>query len=84
MIQCLFIAFYSRDLAGRLIVGGVVGLVFAHVFENIGMCVLLTPITGIPLPLVSYSGTFVVISMFLLGLVQSIWVHRGFHTEEEA
>jgi rod shape determining protein RodA len=34
------------------------------------------PITGIPLPLVSYSGTFVVICMFLLGLVQSVWVHR--------
>jgi rod shape determining protein RodA len=46
-------------------------------FESIGMCVLLTPITGIPLPLVSYSGTFVVICMFLLGLVQSVWVHRS-------
>lgn len=76
LIQCLFIAFYSRDLAGRIIVGGVVGLIFAHMFESIGMCVLLTPITGIPLPLVSYSGTFVVICMFLLGLVQSVWVHR--------
>ncbi|MGD1979554.1 MAG: FtsW/RodA/SpoVE family cell cycle protein, partial [Akkermansiaceae bacterium] len=76
LIQCLFIAFYSRDLAGRIIVGGVVGLFFAHMFESIGMCVLLTPITGIPLPLVSYSGTFVVICMFLLGLVQSVWVHR--------
>jgi rod shape determining protein RodA len=76
LVQCLFIAFYSRDLAGRIIVGGVVGLFFAHMFENIGMCVLLTPITGIPLPLISYSGTFVVICMFLLGLVQSVWVHR--------
>jgi len=77
LIQCLFIAFYSRDLAGRIIVGGVVGLFFAHLFENVGMCILLMPITGIPLPLVSYSGTFVVICMFLLGLVQSVWLHRG-------
>lgn len=77
LIQCLFIAFYSRDLSGRIIVGGVVGLFFAHMFENIGMCVLITPITGIPLPLVSYSGTFVVICMFLLGLVQSVWIHRA-------
>jgi len=83
LIQCLFIAFYSRDLAGRIIVGGVVGLFFAHMFENIGMCVLLTPITGIPLPLVSYSGTFVVICMFLLGLVQSVWLHRGENLEVE-
>ncbi len=83
LIQCLFIAFYSRDLAGRIIVGGVVGLFFAHMFENIGMCVLLTPITGIPLPLVSYSGTFVVICMFLLGLVQSVWLHRSRYIEVE-
>ena len=76
LIQCLFIAFYSRDFAGQIIAAGVVGLLFAHIFENIGMCVSIMPITGIPLPLISYSGTFVVICMFLLGLVQSIWVHR--------
>lgn len=76
LIQGLFIGFYSRDVSGRLIVCLVVALLFAHIYENIGMCVLLMPITGIPLPLVSYSGTFVVICMFLLGLVQSVWVHR--------
>ncbi|MGB0776144.1 MAG: FtsW/RodA/SpoVE family cell cycle protein, partial [Akkermansiaceae bacterium] len=75
LIQCLFIAFYSRDSSGRIIAAAVVALLFAHIFENIGMCVLLTPITGIPLPLVSYSGTFVIMCMFLLGLVQSVWVH---------
>ncbi|MBC7980221.1 MAG: FtsW/RodA/SpoVE family cell cycle protein [Armatimonadetes bacterium] len=76
LIQGLFIGFYSRDVAGRLIVCMVVALFFAHIYENIGMCVLLMPITGIPLPLISYSGTFVVICMFLLGMVQSVWVHR--------
>jgi rod shape determining protein RodA len=76
LIQCLFIAFYSRDFSGQLIASGVVALLFAHIFENIGMCVSLMPITGIPLPLISYSGTFVLICMFLLGMVQSIWVHR--------
>jgi rod shape determining protein RodA len=77
LIQALFIAFYSRDVMGRLLVSLVVALFFAHVFESIGMCVLLMPITGIPLPLVSYSGTFVVICMMLLGLVQSVWIHRN-------
>jgi len=81
LIQGLFIAFYSRDVAGRLLVCLVVALLFAHIFEEIGMCVLLMPITGIPLPLVSYSGTFVVICMFLLGLVQSVWVHRNLKHE---
>jgi rod shape determining protein RodA len=77
LTQCLFVAFYSRDLCGRLLVSLVIALIFAHVFESIGMCVLLLPITGIPMPLVSYSGTFVVICMFLLGLVQSVWIHRN-------
>ena len=77
LIQGLFIAFYSRDLTGRLLVSLVVALFFAHIFESIGMCVLIMPVTGIPLPLISYSGTFVVICMFLLGLVQSVWIHRN-------
>lgn len=77
LIQCLFIAYYSRDSSGRLLVCMVVAMIFAHVFETIGMCLLLLPITGIPMPLVSYSGTFVVVCMFLLGLVQSVWVHRN-------
>ncbi len=77
LIQMLFIAFYSRDVSGRLLASLVAALFFAHIFESIGMCVLLMPITGIPLPLVSYSGTFVVICMFLLGLVQSVWIHRN-------
>lgn len=77
IVQGLIIAYYSRDLTGRLLASLVVALFFAHVFESIGMCLLLTPITGIPLPLVSYSGTFVVVCMMLLGLVQSVWIHRS-------
>ncbi|WP_353566026.1 FtsW/RodA/SpoVE family cell cycle protein [Haloferula sargassicola] len=76
LVLCLFVASYARDMMGCMLVGGVVALIFAHVFENIGMCIQLMPITGIPLPLISYSGTFVVMCMFLLGLVQSVWVHR--------
>ncbi len=83
LIQALFVAFYSRDFCGRILVCLVAALFFAHVFESIGMCVLLTPITGIPMPLVSYSGTFVVICMMLLGLVQSVWVHRNSGPKEE-
>ncbi|MES2997076.1 MAG: FtsW/RodA/SpoVE family cell cycle protein [Verrucomicrobiota bacterium] len=77
MIQGLFIAFYARDLSGRVLACLIVALFFAHVFESMGMCVLLMPITGIPLPLVSYSGTFVIICMMLLGMVQSVWIHRN-------
>ncbi len=76
LIQCIFISYYSRDMSGQIISAAVVALLFAHIFESIGMCCLLMPVTGIPLPLMSYSGTFVVVSMFMLGLVQSIWIHR--------
>lgn len=82
LIQCLFISLYSRDGSGRILSAAVVALFFAHIFENIGMCVQIMPITGIPLPLISYSGTFVVMIMFLLGLVQSVWVHRNRSFEE--
>jgi len=76
LLQCLFVAFYSRDMLGRLLVMGIVALIFAHIFQNVGMNVLLTPITGIPLPLFSFGGTFVIVVLSLMGLVQSVWIHR--------
>ncbi len=76
LLQCLHVAFHSRDLMGRLLVVGVVGLLFAHIYQNVGMNLLIMPITGIPLPLISYGGTFVVVVLFLLGMVQSVWIHR--------
>ncbi|MFV1993961.1 MAG: FtsW/RodA/SpoVE family cell cycle protein [Verrucomicrobiales bacterium] len=76
LLQCIFVAFYARDQFGRLICVGVITLIFTHVFMNAGMNILLVPITGLPLPLISYGGTFVLVIMFLLGLVQSVWVHR--------
>ncbi|MDF1852033.1 MAG: FtsW/RodA/SpoVE family cell cycle protein [Verrucomicrobiales bacterium] len=76
LLQCVYVAFYSRDMVGRLIVVGVVGLLFAHIYQNVGMNLLIMPITGIPLPFISYGGTFMVVLLFLMGLVQSVWVHR--------
>ena len=83
LIQCIIVSYYSRDMSGQIIAASVVALFFAHIFENIGMCILLMPVTGIPLPLISYSGTFVVMCMFMLGLTQSVWVHRRADTGEQ-
>lgn len=77
LLQCLYIGFYSRDQTGRLLVTGAVSILFWHVFMNIGMCIQLVPITGVPLPFVSYGGTFVVTCMFVMGLVESVWIHRN-------
>ena len=76
----LFVA-YAETL--RPLVVGVAALLFAHIFENIGMQIQLMPITGIPLPFVSYGGTFLITVMLLLGLVQSVWVHRHRALDEE-
>ena len=54
---------------------------FTHFFINVGMCIGLAPITGLPLPFVSYGGSFVLTGMSALGLVQSVYRHR--EDEEE-
>lgn len=77
LLQCIFVAFYARDNLGRLIVVGITAMLFAHSMQNMGMNVLMMPITGLPLPFTSYGGTFLVMCMFLMGLVQSVWVHRN-------
>ena len=82
-MQCVYVAFYSRDLMGRLLVAGVVGLMFAHIYQKVGMNLLIMPITGIPFPLFSNGVTFMVVLLFIMGLVQSVWVHRVDHAEKK-
>jgi rod shape determining protein RodA len=76
LTSCLLTALRTRDPLGVLIVTGITTLIFFFVFQNIGMTIGLMPITGLPLPLISYSGTFALTLMFALGLVNSVWVHR--------
>ena len=77
IFQLIFVAFYSRDQMGRLITVGIVAALSTYIFMNIGMNMLLVPITGLPLPFISYGGTFMVVVLFMIGLVQSVWVHRN-------
>ncbi len=72
----LLVAASSPDELGRLVCVGVIALMFTHVFMNVGMNISVTPITGVPLPLISYGGSFLVLILFALGVVQSIWIHR--------
>jgi rod shape determining protein RodA len=66
----------SKNLFGALIAGGVVAMLLFQVFVNVGMNVGIMPITGIPLPLMSYGGSSVVSTLIAVGLLQSIYV-RG-------
>ncbi len=83
LIACMLTAARATDLFGVLIVGGITAQVFFHVFQNIGMTIALMPITGLPLPLISYGGTFALMLMFSFGLVNSVWVHSRREVADE-
>lgn len=70
------IAGLARDRFGMLLVIGVTALLSVHIFVNIAMTVGLVPVKGIPLPFISYGGTFVLSCCLLQGLVQSVYRFR--------
>ena len=70
------IAGLARDRLGTLLAIGVTVLFIVHVFVNIAMTIGLVPITGIPLPFISYGGSFVCSCCLLQGLVQSVYRFR--------
>ena len=70
------IASQARDHLGQLLAVGVVTLLFCHVFINVGMNIRLMPVTGIPLPLLSYGGSSVVCSLIAIGILHNIHIYR--------
>jgi rod shape determining protein RodA len=63
----------AKNLYGALIAGGIVAMLLFQVFINVGMNVGIMPITGIPLPLLSYGGSSVIATLLAIGLLQSIY-----------
>lgn len=74
--QAVSVAVRARDMLGRLLAAGVVGLLLSHTIENVGMNVKLLPMTGIPLPFISYGGSFTVTTLCCIGLLQSVSIRR--------
>lgn len=72
----LRVAEISKDAFGRLLALGISAMLAIQVFINIGMNIRLMPVTGVPLPLVSYGGTSLFITMIALGLLQSIVIRH--------
>jgi rod shape determining protein RodA len=70
------IAGQARDRLGKLMAVGVVALWFSHVFINIGMNIRIVPVTGIPLPLLSYGGSSVIGSLIAIGMLQNVYIYR--------
>jgi rod shape determining protein RodA len=75
LLSGLRIATQARDPQGRLLAVGIVALWFSHIFINIGMNIRLMPVTGIPLPLLSYGGSSVLCSLIAAGLLQNVQLH---------
>jgi len=69
----------ARDSFGRILATGLTTLLFTHVFVNIAMTIGLVPITGLPLPLISYGGSFLMTILISLGILQSITLRRYTH-----
>ncbi len=63
----------AKNLYGALLAGGIVVMLMFQVFVNAGMTVGIMPITGIPLPLMSYGGSSLIATMLAVGLLQSIY-----------
>ena len=72
----LRIAGQARDRLGKVLAVGVVTLIFSHVFINIGMNIRLRPVTGVPLPLLSYGGSSVLSSLIAMGILQNVYMYR--------
>ena len=77
ILRMLYLARYTRDKYGMLIIVGVMGMLLFHVFENIGMALGLMPITGIPLPFLSYGGSNMTTNMGGIALVLNVTRNRS-------
>jgi rod shape determining protein RodA len=64
----------AKNLYGALIAGGIVAMLLFQLFVNVGMTIGIMPITGVPLPLMSYGGSSILVTFLALGLLQSIHV----------
>ena len=76
ILICCRIARGASTLFGTLVVCGVVGMWLFQIMENIGMDIGLMPITGIPLPFMSYGSSFMLVNFALLGLIDSVYAHK--------
>ena len=72
--RALRILTMSKNLFGTLIAGGILAMLMFQIFVNVGMTIGIAPITGVPLPLVSYGGSSVIVTFIAIGLLESIYI----------
>jgi len=74
--RAIHIAKTAKDDLGAYIATGIAGIFLFHMLENIGMTMGLLPITGVPLPFVSYGGSSLLTNMILIGFLLNISIRR--------
>ena len=72
----LRIAILAKDTFGMLVAGGIVAILTLQVFVNIGMTIGIMPVTGLPLPFISYGGTSLIVWFAMIGLLLNIHMRR--------
>jgi rod shape determining protein RodA len=75
-LRLLRVAEEAESMFGRLLVCGVLGMILTHLVINVGMCLTLLPVTGVPLPLVSYGGSNLMTTLLGLGVALNVSRHR--------
>lgn len=83
VLRCLYVAKNAGSRFGSYICVGVACMFLAHTFENIGMCLGIMPVTGIPLPFFSYGGSSILTNLMAIGLVMSVAVRKNKFTLSE-
>lgn len=76
LMRCIYIAKNSRDAYGSFLVIGLTSMMAFHFIENIGMCIGVLPVTGIPLPFVSLGGSAMVTNYIGIGIILSVSMRR--------
>jgi len=77
ILRMLYLSRYTMNRFGQLVIIGVMAMMFFHVFENVGMTTGLMPVTGIPLPFLSYGGSNMMTNMAGIGLVLNVVKNRS-------
>lgn len=78
IFQGIQISIQTESSAGTLISIGIISIITSHLFENVGMCLGMMPVTGIPLPFISYGPTYLTVSMICIALLINIKIRRHF------
>ncbi|HKH13995.1 MAG TPA: rod shape-determining protein RodA [Solirubrobacterales bacterium] len=82
--RALRIMTLSKNLYGSVIAGSIAAMLMCQVFVNVGVAIGIMPVTGIPLPLMSFGGSSVVVTFMAIGLLQSIYVQARLTSKSRA